>query len=62
MDRGRQTGTRWGNSGLDKEEALFVAPHAVAVDSRGDLYVGEVSNTYAGVDKGARTIQKFVRV
>lgn len=54
--------TRWGNSCLDKEDALFVAPHAVAVDSRGDLYVGEVSYTYAGVDKGSRTIQKFVRV
>ena len=53
---------RWGNPGLNKEEALFIAPHAVAVDSRGDLYVGEVSNTFAGIDKGARTIQKFVRV
>ncbi len=29
-------------------EALgqFIAPHGVAVDSRGDLYIGEVSNTY----------------
>jgi len=53
--------TRWGNAGLDKESALFLAPHAVAVDSRGDLYVGEVSNTYAGVDKGPKTLQKFIR-
>ena len=53
---------RWGNPGLNKEEALFIAPHVVAVDSRGDLYVGEVSNTFAGIDRGARTIQKFVRV
>ena len=53
--------TRWGNAGLDKESALFLAPHAVAVDSHGDLYVGEVSNTYAGVDKGPKTLQKFIR-
>jgi DNA-binding beta-propeller fold protein YncE len=52
---------RWGNQGKDKETALFHAPHAIAVDSRGDLYVGEVSMTGAGVDKGPRTIQKFAR-
>ena len=52
---------RWGNEGKEKEKALFHAPHAIAVDSRGDLYVGEVSMTYAGVDKGSRTIQKFAR-
>jgi len=52
---------RWCNEGLDKETALFHAPHAIAVDSRGDLYVGEVSKTHAGIDKGPRTIQKFAR-
>ena len=52
---------RWGNEGKDKETALFHAPHAIAVDSRGDVYVGEVSMTGAGVDKGPRTIQKFAR-
>ncbi|TET66820.1 MAG: hypothetical protein E3J40_04415 [Dehalococcoidia bacterium] len=53
---------RWGNEGKDKETALFHAPHAIAVDSRGDLYVGEVSMTSAGVDKGPRTVQKFARI
>ena len=53
---------RWGNQGKDKETALFHAPHAIAVDSRGDLYVGEVSMTSAGVDKGAKTVQKFARL
>jgi len=52
---------RWGSQGQDKATALFLAPHAIAVDSRGDLYVGEVSKTYAGVDRGARTVQKFAR-
>ncbi len=45
----------------DKETALFLAPHAIAVDSRGDLYVGEVSVTYARIDRGPRTVQKFAR-
>jgi len=43
------------------ETSLFVAPHTIAVDSRGDLYVGEVSGTYSGVDRGSRTVQKFAR-
>jgi len=54
--------SRWGNKKQDKKEALFVAPHTIAVDSQGDLYVGEVAKTFAGVDRGARTIQKFSRV
>jgi hypothetical protein len=52
---------RWGNEGHAPESPLFLAPHTVAVDSRGDLYVGEVSMTHAKVDKGARTLQKFAR-
>lgn len=52
---------RWGSQGQDKETALFLAPHAIAVDSHGDIYVGEVSKTFAGVDRGSRTVQKFVR-
>ena len=53
---------RWGNPGKKKEEALFLAPHAIAVDSRGDIYVGEVSMTSMGVDRGPLTIQKFSRI
>jgi len=53
---------RWGSQQEeDKETALFLAPHAIAVDSRGDLYVGEVSVTYARIDRGPRTVQKFAR-
>jgi len=58
---------RWGMSrlltyqGEDKETALFYAPHAIAVDSRGDIYVGEVSMSEFGVDRGPRTVQKFAR-
>lgn len=43
----------------------FVAPHTLCVDSRGDLYVGEVTWTF-GVSRGvvredAHTFQKFAR-
>jgi len=51
---------RWGNGGKDKETSLFIAPHAIAVDSRGDLYVGDVAVTM-GFDRGPRTLQKFIR-
>lgn len=41
----------------------FVAPHTVCVDSRGDLYVGEVTWTFGvklgGVREDAHTFQKF---
>jgi hypothetical protein len=43
-------------------DPLFVAPHAIAVDSKGDLYIGEVSFTESKVDRGFRTIQKFARI
>jgi hypothetical protein len=43
----------------------FIAPHAIAADSRGDVYVGEVSHTFAVsrglVPSGCHSFQKFVR-
>lgn len=43
----------------------FVAPHTLCVDSRGDLYVGEVTWTFGvklgGVREDAHTFQKFAR-
>jgi sugar lactone lactonase YvrE len=52
---------RWGNESHAPDQPLFVAPHTLVVDSRGDLYVGEVSFTHAKTDKGPNTVQKFVR-
>ena len=44
----------------------FVAPHDLCVDSRGDIYVAEVTHTFAGraslVPPGTHTFQKFRRV
>ena len=41
---------------------MFAAPHTIAVDSRGDLYVGEVVMTMGGIGRGSRTIQKFAGI
>jgi hypothetical protein len=47
----------------------FISPHGIAVDSRGDIYVGEVSYTgwpslFPGqpIPKGLRCLQKFIKV
>lgn len=53
---------RWGNADHPGDDRLFVAPHAVAVDARGDVYVGEVARSHAGLDRGVRAVRKFARV
>jgi DNA-binding beta-propeller fold protein YncE len=40
---------------------LFCAPHGIAVDSEGSFYVAEASESWSGLDRGGRSIQKFVR-
>ena len=57
--------TRFGNQGgKDLNKALFLAPHTVAIDSRGDIYVGEVSWSWTKrtLDRGPRVVQKFARI
>ena len=41
---------------------LFGAPHGIAVDSEGSFYVSEVSETFLGIDRGDRSVQKFIRI
>lgn len=53
--------SRWGNEGEEDVTALFSAPHAIAVDSHGDLYVGEVAMIRLGIDRGPKSLQKFAR-
>ena len=58
--------TRWGSQGSPdeinyEEDYLFVTPHAIAVDSHGDIYVGEIRHNMVKVDRGSRALQKFVR-
>ena len=45
----------------DPGPGLFCAPHGIAVDSEGSLYVAESSESWIGLDRGSRSIQKFVR-
>ena len=54
---------RWG--GADRTASgNFVAPHAICADSKGAIYVGEVTETFGVkpglVPSGAHTFQKFV--
>jgi DNA-binding beta-propeller fold protein YncE len=52
---------RWGNESHSIADPLFVAPHAIAVDSKRCMYIGEVAMTYGKIDRGSRTVQKFTR-
>jgi DNA-binding beta-propeller fold protein YncE len=64
FDRKGEPVCRFGGPGERPGE--FVAPHAVATDSRGDLYVSEVSWTNTGSKlvppRELRSLQKFRRV
>ena len=54
---------RWGGES-SHEPGLFVAPHGIAVDSQGDIYVAEVIEDSCPSCSGtcdARRIQKFIR-
>jgi DNA-binding beta-propeller fold protein YncE len=57
-----------GTQPLGERPGQFIAPHGIAVDSRGDIYVAEVSNTYWPIlfgkklDRELRCLQKLVRV
>ena len=49
-----------------EEQGKFIAPHGMAVDSKGDIYVGEVSFTIRGSrmdpPKELRSLTKLVKV
>ena len=55
---------RWGGAERTAP-GNFIAPHDICVDSRGDLYVAEVTHTFAGraglVPPGSHSLQKFTR-
>jgi hypothetical protein len=59
---------RIGDNGVGRRIDQFIAPHGLATDSRGDIYVGEVCNTawpavYPGEPRpeGLRVMRKLVR-
>jgi hypothetical protein len=48
LDKGGRLLGRLGDYGGEKEPSLFVAPHGIAVDSSGAIYVAELSYAVAG--------------
>jgi hypothetical protein len=65
-DRDGKILSAWGDEGDPTAPGNMASPHGVCVDSRGDLYVGEVTYTSRisrGVlPPGTHVFQKFVRV
>jgi DNA-binding beta-propeller fold protein YncE len=57
---------RVGDRFRGEQPGQFIAPHGVVIDSRGDLYVAEVSYTVKGRHENPpreiRSLQKFVRL
>jgi len=57
-----------GTKPIGEGAGQFIAPHGIAVDSRGDIYVAEVSNVYWAAmfgkkaDHDLRVFQKLVKV
>jgi hypothetical protein len=67
LDTAGRVLARWGTPDACAPGS-FAAPHGLAVDSRGDIYVGEVSytnwgNRYKGQPHppGLRSLQKLVK-
>ncbi len=61
-----QLQTRFGDPEEGEGPGQFIAPHGVAVDSRGDLYVGDVAYTIRGrhltPPRHLRCFRKFRRI
>jgi DNA-binding beta-propeller fold protein YncE len=57
---------RLGNKPEGEAPGQFIAPHGICIDSRGDIYLGEVSWTHTGSrlnpPRELRSLQKLVRV
>jgi DNA-binding beta-propeller fold protein YncE len=57
---------RLGDEGEGETPGRFIAPHGVCIDSRGDIYVGEVSWTHTGSrlnpPREIRSLQKLARL
>ena len=56
---------RFGHEGEQTAPGNFIAPHGIGVDSKGDIYVAEVTETFGvkggGIPSGSHSLQKFAR-
>jgi hypothetical protein len=66
MDMSGRVLVRFGHEGERTASGNFIAPHGICADSRGDIYVSEVTHTVGGshgrVPVGSHMFQKFARV
>ena len=66
FDRGGRVLARWGGGSNPCAPGDFFAPHDLCLDSRGDLYVGEVTWSAGGnlgvVPADCHSLQKFARL
>jgi hypothetical protein len=53
---------RSGDNGPGRRADQFIAPHGLAVDSHGEIYVGEVSDTTWPRPDGFTVVRKLVRL
>jgi hypothetical protein len=55
---------RLGDIRAGEKPGQFIAPHGIAIDSRGDIYVGEVSWTIMGQkpQRELRSLQKLKKL
>ncbi len=51
-----------GHDYLGRTDLSSITPHGIAVDSRGDIYIGEINHKEDGTDRrGSRSLRKFIR-
>lgn len=66
LDMSGKVLARFGHEGERTAPGNFIAPHGICADSRGDIYVAEVTHTFAAsrglVPAWSHTFQKFARV
>jgi hypothetical protein len=66
MDMSGRVLARFGHEGERTAPGNFIAPHGICADSRGDIYVSEVTHTFAAskglVPIGSHMFQKFTRL
>ncbi|HEX9015931.1 MAG TPA: peptidyl-alpha-hydroxyglycine alpha-amidating lyase family protein [Chloroflexota bacterium] len=66
FDREGNVLARFGHEGDRTAPGNFIAPHGIGVDSHGDVYVAEVTETFgvkgAGLPSGFHSFQKFRKV
>jgi hypothetical protein len=66
FDRDGRLLARWGGGSNPCAPGDFFAPHDLCLDSRGDLYVGEVTRSAGGnrgvVPADCHSLQKFARL